>query len=97
MRVLFFTRDLPYPDDNGYKKRNMSLIRELSRRGFHVILFTQELDNDKVSINADLSRYCKDIIIVPVKEKNRLFSLFLGVLSIIPFGGRYRSYAEILD
>ncbi|MFA6635888.1 MAG: glycosyltransferase family 4 protein [Candidatus Omnitrophota bacterium] len=97
MRALFLIRDMPYPDDTGYKKRNMALIRELSKRGFEVILFSPAADGDNFSADTVLTGYCKKIISVPVKKQHKLFVLFRGIFSTVPFGAGYRSHGELLD
>lgn len=68
MKVLFLTRDLPYPPYNGYRKRNYYLIKELSSRGIDIILVTkkpQKVNNRDVEL---LRNYCNKIKLVEIRK-----------------------------
>jgi glycosyltransferase involved in cell wall biosynthesis len=69
MKVLFLSRWLPYPPDNGSRIRIFNLIKELARH--HDVALVTFVDGD----NADpaesagaLSKYCSSVRRVPYRE-----------------------------
>lgn len=92
MKVLFLTRALPYPANNGYKKRNFYLIKELARRGVDIVLICP----DSVNYIQPLKNYCKEIKVVKIKKaQNKFLGLLSNLFSSLPFSVKTRISPEL--
>lgn len=92
MKVLFLTRDLPYPATNGYKKRNFFLIKELAARNIEIILLCEDKNNHFLQSPHPLNSLCKDIKIINTngKEKNNFKNALFSLFSSLPFSIKSR-------
>ena len=87
MNILFLTRDLPYPADSGYKKRNFYLLRDLAHRGMKVFLVSKKPQDLNPEYLTELKRYCAKIELVDIRESRltKLTWAFLSLFWHLPF------------
>lgn len=93
MKILFLTRDLPYPAINGYKKRNFYLLKELAARKAEIILFSESSPNDTEAISY-LKTYCQEVRIIKLRQRSvfsKFISAFLSLFSTLPFSVKART------
>ena len=97
MKILLLTRDLPYPADNGYRKRNYYLLKELQARGIDTILVTRKTSNVRQNAIDELKKYCGHIELIDAKEPERdqLWHLLKSLFSLEAFTLRRRYSKEI--
>ncbi|MFH1996492.1 MAG: glycosyltransferase [Candidatus Omnitrophota bacterium] len=98
MKILFLTRDVPYPTNNGYRKRNYYLLKELYSRGMDIFLVTRGAQSS-IDKNAyqELKTLCRDIVLIDeVESKTTLFAnLFKSVFSLNAFSSIRRYSGRI--
>jgi len=68
MKILFLTRDLPFPANNGYKKRNFYLLKELKKRGVSTTLITKKSKELTGEAIEELRKYCDRVELVNANE-----------------------------
>lgn len=68
MKLLFLSRWVPYPADNGSKLRIYNIIKQLSLRGHEVHLISLYSDNeDTQAASAHLGQFCTQVEFLPIK------------------------------
>lgn len=95
MKMLFLTRDLPYPATNGYKKRNFFLLKELAKRGWETVLFCENSSGNLVDIPIELKQYAKKIEVITVKPKSKFGSFISSLFSSLPVSVKVRTFAKV--
>ncbi|RJO65797.1 MAG: glycosyltransferase [Candidatus Omnitrophota bacterium] len=91
MRTLFIARDLPYPADNGYRKRNFYFLKALSERGVGITLLCEDAAPDKKNALDYLKTLCEEVIIIEPKKQNKLSALLFSLFSSLPFSVALRN------
>ena len=97
MKILFLTRDVPYPANNGYRKRNFYLLKALSERRIEITLITKDAQGIREEQLAVLKSYCRKIILVKVTggKFNELWQLLKSLFSLMPFSALKRVHPEV--
>lgn len=88
MKILFLSRWMPYPSDNGSKIRIFNIIRQLAyEHDVSLISFTDSSVPDDSRGAAELDRYCSSIRLIPHRAfQPRSVRAFAGL-----FGSKPRS------
>ena len=87
MKILFVTRDIPFPPKNGYKKRNFYLLKALVDRGNEVFLLGRNTEDVRREDILELKKYCQRIKLLKIKEPTfaALRQLLKSLFSALPF------------
>lgn len=87
MKILFLTKELPYPCNNGHRTRSLNLIKGLSKNNkISLICFGSDGDEEGIEV---IKSYGVSIELIPEKASNSkwsfYFSVLFGLFSSIPF------------
>jgi sugar transferase (PEP-CTERM/EpsH1 system associated) len=95
MNILFVTKELPYPPNNGHRIRSYNIIRGLSKNNA-VILFAFGDQEKEAAKLAALQQYCVSIKVITLNRKGpKYFSLFGNLFSPLPYGVKKR-YSSLM-
>jgi sugar transferase (PEP-CTERM/EpsH1 system associated) len=100
MNILFLTKEVPFPPDNGHRNRSFHMLEGLAKKhSISLICFgNSQTDENRIE---GIKQYCDSITIIPAKkQQNRLSFLFLafsGILSFLPNAIKSRYSPEMKE
>jgi len=93
MNILFITKELPYPPNNGCRNRTFNIIKALSKNNRISLLCHGEPEKDAERVSG-MRGLCESVDLVPENRGDHKWLIyieaFLSLFSIRPFGIRIR-------
>lgn len=83
LNILCVTTDFPYPLRSGGDVALYYRIKELSKKGHHIYLFSTTRSTVKEESIQELKRYCNNVKIYEIGKSELLFNLF--IFPLMPF------------
>lgn len=78
MNILFLTKELPYPPNNGHRNRSFHMLRGLAKK--HDVALICFGDKEGGKDRTGLGEYCSSITYIPLKKPQGKIGFFFSVL-----------------